>query len=52
LANALSNKTIQIIKCITEAYNTWSIYISSKNDLKRKIQLTSNMSMIISRDTI
>jgi predicted choloylglycine hydrolase len=41
LTNVLSNKTIQISKCITEVQIKWSMYISSKRDLKRKIQLVS-----------
>jgi len=39
LAYVLSNKRIQINKCIVEAQNKWSVYIGSKRDLKRKIQL-------------
>jgi hypothetical protein len=41
LAHVSSNKAIQINKCITEAQIKWSIYISSKRDLKGKIQLAS-----------
>jgi hypothetical protein len=34
LANVLSNKTIQINKCIIDIQNKWFIYISLKSDLK------------------
>jgi hypothetical protein len=41
LAHVLSNTIVQINKCIIEAQIELSIYISSKRDLMRKIQLAS-----------
>jgi hypothetical protein len=52
LAHILSNKIIQINKCIIEAHSIWSIYISSNRDLKEKIQLALNRSVTISHDHI
>jgi hypothetical protein len=41
-------KQSNINKYITDAHSIWSIYISSKRDLKEKIQLASNRSLTIS----
>jgi hypothetical protein len=45
-------KQSKINKYITEADSIWSIFISSKRDLKGNIQLALNRFVIISHDPI
>jgi hypothetical protein len=51
LTHVLSNKTIQINKCITDAQIKWSIYINLKRP-KVKNKISFNRSVRISHDTI